>query len=54
MPETVSRKQFSTYLPPDLKAWLEARGHRNFRSMNAELIAILSAAKQADAGKGGA
>ena len=51
MAEAAARKQFSTYLPADLKDWLEDRGTRNFRSMNAELIAILSAAKQAEGAK---
>lgn len=30
-----------TRLPPDLKKWLETRSIRNFRSMNAEIVAIL-------------
>lgn len=30
-------------LPADVKAWLESRSIRNFRSMNKELVAILTA-----------
>lgn len=33
----------SIRMPGDLKAWLETRSIRNFRSLNAELIAILTA-----------
>lgn len=29
-------------LPPDLKEWVKARAAANFRSLNAEIVAILS------------
>lgn len=34
-----------TRMPADLKAWLETRSIRNFRSMNAEIVAILTAVR---------
>lgn len=36
-------------LPADLKQWLETRSIRNFRSRNAELVAILSAIREGEA-----
>ncbi|MEC5293816.1 Arc domain-containing protein [Aurantimonas sp. C2-6-R+9] len=51
MDHVATRKQLSTYLPADLKGWLENRSTRHFRSMNAELVAILSAARQAEDAK---
>lgn len=35
-------------LPADLKDWLETRSIRNFRSMNAELVAMLSAIREGE------
>jgi hypothetical protein len=35
-------------LPVDLKEWLESRSVRNFRSMNAELVAMLSAIREGE------
>lgn len=29
-------------LPPDLKDWVKARAAANFRSLNAEIVSILS------------
>jgi plasmid stability protein len=39
----------SIRIPSDLKEWLETRSIRNFRSMNAELVAILSAIREGEA-----
>lgn len=36
-------KEFKIRLPEDLKEWVETRSIRNFRSMNKELVAILTA-----------
>lgn len=33
-------------LPEDLKTWLKVRAEENFRSVNAEVIAILMAARK--------
>jgi hypothetical protein len=35
-------------LPRDLKDWLEDRSIRNFRAMNAELVAILSTLRKGE------
>jgi len=35
-------------LPADLKDWLETRSIRNFRSMNAELVAMLTAIREGE------
>ncbi|WP_119257085.1 Arc family DNA-binding protein [Shinella zoogloeoides] len=41
-------KEFKIRLPEDLKAWLENRSIRNFRSMNKELVALLSAIRDGE------
>ncbi|WP_313193706.1 Arc family DNA-binding protein [Shinella zoogloeoides] len=38
----------SVRIPADLKGWLEDRSIKNFRSMNAELVAILSALRKGE------
>lgn len=40
-------------LSADLKKWLETRSIRNFRSMNAELVAMLSAIREGEKSGGG-
>jgi len=40
-------------LPADLKEWLESRSIRNFRSLNAELVAILSTIRNGEANGSG-
>lgn len=40
-------------LPADLKAWIENRSIRNFRSMNAEINAILSAVRHGEEQRSG-
>lgn len=41
-------KTTSVRMPSDLKAWLEDRSIKNFRSMNAELVAILTALREGE------
>lgn len=53
MEQPIPRKQLTTYLPVDLKGWLEVRSVRNHRSMNSELIAILSAIRDDEANGSG-
>ncbi|WP_442880706.1 FitA-like ribbon-helix-helix domain-containing protein [Aurantimonas sp. C2-5-R2] len=38
-------------VPPEVKAWLAARAAANHGSMNAEILQILKAAKQAEQAK---
>lgn len=35
-------------LPEDLREWIEDRSNRNFRSMNKEIVAILSALRRGE------
>lgn len=44
----MSTKMMRIRLPEDLKGWMEARSTRNFRSQNAELVAILSAIREGE------
>jgi len=44
----MSTKMMRIRLPEDLKGWMEARSIRNFRSQNAELVAILSAIREGE------
>ncbi|MBK4739221.1 Arc family DNA-binding protein [Noviherbaspirillum pedocola] len=38
-------------LPADLKEWLRQRAEANYRSLNAEIVAILAAEKQREVEK---
>lgn len=49
MTHTRASTPTSIRIPADLKEWLETRSIRNFRSMNAELVAILSAIREGEA-----
>lgn len=42
MKQILDLKELKVRLPEDLKAWVERRSARNFRSMNGEIIAILT------------
>lgn len=44
----MSTKMMRIRLPEDLKEWMEARSIRNFRSQNAELVAMLSAIREGE------
>jgi len=44
----MTTKMMRIRLPEDLKEWMETRSIRNFRSQNAELVAILSALRDGE------
>lgn len=44
----MTTKMMRIRLPEDLKGWMETRSIRNFRSQNAELVAILSAIREGE------
>lgn len=44
----MTTKMMRIRLPEDLKEWMEARSIRNYRSMNKELVAMLSAIREAE------
>ena len=46
-------KMMRIRLPEDLKGWMEARSIRNFRSQNAELVAILSTIRDGEKNSNG-
>ena len=46
--KSTNRIDLKVRLPSDLKDWLENRSIRNFRKMNAEITAILSALRDAE------
>lgn len=48
MTHTRTSSPTSVRIPADLKDWLEDRSIRHFRSMNAELIAILTALREGE------
>lgn len=50
---TAPQKPFGLRMPADVKTWLETRSIRNFRSMNAEIVAILAAVRAGEDGGGG-
>lgn len=52
MTPAVLGKPFGLRLPLELKEWIENRSIRNYRSMNGEIVAILSAIRD-DENKGG-
>ncbi|MBY3416770.1 Arc family DNA-binding protein [Rhizobium laguerreae] len=41
-------KPFGLRMPPELKRWLDTRAERNGRSINSEIVQMITAAKRAE------